>query len=174
MKPTLESKVAATFNMTDEVWKRHANPLSVWTRLFILPLFNVAVWSRIWIDYYCLIPISLVFIWTWLNPRFFPPPKSTDNWASKAVLGERVWLNRQNIAIPDHYIFPVNSLTILMFLGCIVLIWGLWQLALIPTLIGTLVVICGKLYFLNYMVTLFDLMKTKSKEYESWLYKKSS
>lgn len=174
MKPTLESKIAETFNMTDEVWRRHTNPLSVWTRLIILPLFNISIWSRTWIDYYSLIPITLVLTWTWLNPRFFSPPRSTNSWASKAVLGERVWLNRKNIPIPDGYIFPVNLLTILMLLGGILLIFGLWNFLLIPTIIGTFVVICGKLYFLNYMVKLFNEMKRKSNEYASWLYKKSS
>ncbi len=174
MKPTLESKVADTFNMTDEVWRRHANPMSVWTRLLILPLFNIALWSRIWIDYYCLIPIILIAIWTWLNPRFFAPPKSTNNWASKAVLGERVWLNRKNIPIPDHYILPVNLLTLLMSLGTILLIFSLWKLVLTPTIVATVIVIGGKLYFLDYMVRLFEHMKSKSEEYESWLYKNSS
>lgn len=174
MKPTLESKLADTFDMTDEVWRRHSNPLSVWTRLFILPLFNIAIWSRVWIGYYCLIPVAILIFWTWLNPRFFPPPKSTDNWASKAVLGERVWLNRKNRSIPGYYFFPVNFLTISMFAGSIFLIWGLWKLFLTPVLIGTVLTVGGKLYFLHYMVKLFDEMKEETEEYKSWLYKKSS
>ena len=174
MEPGFESKVAQAFNMTDEVWKRHANPLSVWTRFFILPLFNIAILSRVWIGYYCLIPVALLLIWTWLNPRFFPPPESTDNWASKAVLGERVWLNRKEIPIPMRYIQPVNLLSLFMFAGTLLLIWGLWKVHVIVVVIATSLVIGGKIYFLNYMVKLFDEMKAESEEYESWFYKKSS
>ncbi|MEM6467372.1 MAG: DUF6653 family protein, partial [Pseudomonadota bacterium] len=33
-------------SMSDEVWERHANPLSGWSRMTIPPLFVAAVWSR--------------------------------------------------------------------------------------------------------------------------------
>ncbi|CUH46203.1 hypothetical protein RUA4292_00368 [Ruegeria atlantica] len=37
--------------MKDEIWLRHANPWSVWTRVLTpLPLLALAIWSREWID----------------------------------------------------------------------------------------------------------------------------
>ena len=36
-------------------------------------------------------PLALGLLWTWLNPRFFATPATTDRWSSKAVFGERVW-----------------------------------------------------------------------------------
>lgn len=57
--------------MEDATWKRHANPCSVWTRFMILPLFVLAIWSRAWIGWWCCVPIGLLLVWTFLNPRVF-------------------------------------------------------------------------------------------------------
>ncbi len=84
--------------MSDETRERHANPWSVWTRYGALPILIAAIWSHVWVEWWSLIPILMTVLWIWLNPRVFPRPISTKNWASKAVLGERVWLNR--IALP--------------------------------------------------------------------------
>lgn len=76
--------------MTPQVWARHSNPWSGWSRLTVLPLFALAVWSRIWLGWGALGPILLVLVWTWLNPRIFATPKRTDNWMSRGVLGEQI------------------------------------------------------------------------------------
>jgi hypothetical protein len=38
--------------MSDDVWSRHANPRSGWSRMTIPPLFALAVWSRDWIGWW--------------------------------------------------------------------------------------------------------------------------
>lgn len=53
---TLERKIAAAFNMSEDAWARHANPWSVWTRIATaLPLLILAVWSRVWLGWRSLI-----------------------------------------------------------------------------------------------------------------------
>lgn len=47
MQKTLESRIARLFSMSDDTWKKHANPWSVWTRFTALPALVVAVWSRV-------------------------------------------------------------------------------------------------------------------------------
>ena len=37
------SKIAGAFAMTDDAWKRHANPWSVWTRFAAIPLMILIV-----------------------------------------------------------------------------------------------------------------------------------
>ncbi|MGB3513280.1 MAG: DUF6653 family protein [Microcoleaceae cyanobacterium] len=167
---TTEQKIANLFQMTDEVWQGHTNPWSVSTRYSVLPLIIVSIWSRIWINWWCLIPIFLSIIWTWINPRIFPKPTSTNNWASKAVLGERVWLNREKIEIPKHH-FPVIRITNLISLaGLPFCIWGLIQLNIWATFLGVILVILGKTWFLDRMVWLYAEMKDATPKYRSWLY----
>jgi hypothetical protein len=164
------NRIAASFVMSDGVWRRHANPWSFWTRLIILPLFALALWSRVWIGWWALAPLALVVVWTWINPRAFPPPATTDRWVSKAVLGERVWLARDRIAIPSHHAVAANLLSAVAALGVPFYGWGLYALEIWPTLFGMSLMVFGKLWFVDRMVWLYEDMKDASPEYRSWLY----
>ncbi|MDF5751760.1 DUF6653 family protein [Spongiactinospora sp. TRM90649] len=74
------AKVAAAFRMTDEAWRRHANPWSVWTRFAAIPAMILAVWSRDWIGWWSLVPIAVVIVWLWLNPQV-PPRRGVERLA---------------------------------------------------------------------------------------------
>jgi len=89
---------------------RHANPWSVWTRFGVVSLIVLAVWSRDWIGWYSLIPVGLSLVWMMVNPLFFPAPRSTRNWASRGVFGERVWSERRNVEIPAQFRSPVPNI----------------------------------------------------------------
>ncbi len=162
--------ITASFAMTDEVWKRHSNPWSVWTRIPFIMLFALAVWSRIWIGGWALIPVALLLIWTWINPRAFPPPSSTDNWASKAVLGERVWLNRTTVPIPEHHRLAAKLLSTLSAIGVPFYVWGLYALEIWPTVLGTSLILFGKVWFIDRMAWLYEDMHDKTPDYRIWLY----
>jgi hypothetical protein len=73
--------------MDDRVWRRHANPWSGWTRVAALPLLVLAIWSRVWIGWWALVAVWLVVVWTWLNPRLFPEPRTLDAWMSRGRAG---------------------------------------------------------------------------------------
>ncbi|MBE9190791.1 hypothetical protein IQ230_10570 [Gloeocapsopsis crepidinum LEGE 06123] len=167
---TLESKIAAAFSMSDDTWARHANPWSVGTRFTVLPLLILAIWSRAWLGWRSLIPISIVVVWMWINPRIFPPPASTNSWAAKAVLGERVWLNRDKIPVPEHHRRIPSILSIVSTTGMLFVIYGLVTFNIWSTLLGTVVVYLGKLWFIDRMVWLYEDMKDTNAEYRSWLY----
>jgi len=166
---TTERKIANFFRLNDETWMRHANPWSVWTRYTVLPLFVLAVWSRIWLSWWCLIPIALSVIWTFVNPVLFPKPSSTRNWASKAVLGERVYLNRDNISIPNHHKKLPGILNGITAIGLMPLTWGILVMNVWLAMLGIVWIYIGKTLFLNRMVHLFDDMQHHP-EYNGWLY----
>ncbi|RCV88349.1 hypothetical protein DU505_13730 [Billgrantia montanilacus] len=165
-----ERAMAAMFRMNEQTWARHANPWSVWTRNTALPLLVVAIWSRVWLGWWALVPLALALLWTWLNPRLFPVPASTRNWASKAVLGERVWLNRRQVPIPAHHSRALHLLSAIAALGLPFLAWGLYNLQLWPTLLGSVLIYAGKLWFLDRMVWLYQDMCELHPEYRRWLY----
>lgn len=163
-------KIAQFFNLNEDNWRRHSNPWSVWTRNLSLPLLILAFWSRIWIGWYCLIPIALAILWTWINPRMFPAPKSTKNWASRAVLGERVWLRRKEIPIPLPHRSMPHILSAVAGIGSLLVITGVYLLHIWPTILGCTLVYAGKLWFLDRMVWLYLDMKDNIEEYDSWNY----
>jgi hypothetical protein len=139
--------------MDDRVWRRHANPWSGWTRVAILPLFVLAVWSRVWIGWWALVAVALVVVWTWANPRVFPEPRSHDAWMSRGVLGERVLLEHR-AEIPAGHARAANVLSWLAAPGAVLMAWGLWVLWWEGAVFGALLTMLPKLWFLDRMVWL--------------------
>lgn len=144
--------------MSDDVWKRHANPLSVWTRIPIIYFLAFAIWSRVWLGWYALIPISLVVIWIWLNPRIFVKYNSIDNWATKGVYGERIYLRRKenDNQISKHHLQASKILTIISILGTILMAIGLYLLDFWMAFSGSTIAFLGKLWFCDRMVWIYE------------------
>jgi hypothetical protein len=166
----MDVSIAEKLMVMDEAsWQRHANPLSVYTRYTALPMLAAAVWSRVWLGWWSLLPIALAILWVWLNPRLFPIPAGTRSWASRSVLGERVWLNRKAVPIPPEHARAAMLLSIGNGLVSLVVIYGLVVLDLIATLGGILLVIIVKSWFLDRMVWLFEVMAARHPPYAAWL-----
>lgn len=168
---TFERKIAKVFHLTDENWKKHSNPWSVWTRYSVLPIIVLAFWSRIWIGWWCLVPGIISILWMFFNPVFFSKPKSTKNWASKSVLGERVYLNRDIIDIPEHHKTPlIKILNIVSSIGMILAIWSIVYYSIWGAILGVCLAYLGKSWFLDRMVWLYEDMKGEVEEYRNWEY----
>ncbi len=157
-----------SMSMDDTTWMRHANPLSVWTRFSCLPLIILAIWSRVWLSWWALVPLALALLWTWANPRVFPPPARTDSWASLGTFGERVFLNRKAVPIPAHHERWAFVLMGLSMLGLIPMVWGLWVLDVPLTLLGLVTVVLPKVWFVDRMVWLYQDMQDAHPDYTGW------
>ncbi len=138
--------------MSDATWDRHANPWSGWTRVATMPLLTLALWSRTWLGWWSLLPIMLVALWIWVNPRLFPPPRSLDNWMSRGVLGERIWLKNSKGSIAEHHRVVIRATTWIASCGALIWLGGLIWLSLTATLSGLAISMLGKLWFLDRMV----------------------
>lgn len=156
--------------MDDATWERHANPLSVWTRVVTgIPVIFGAVWSIKHFGLWSLFILFISVLWLWLNPRLFSRPKYTNNWASKVTFGERVWLNRSKIKIPQHHVKWANFLSLVGGVGFLVGIVGAYMNFLLPVVVGGLMSWFGKMWFGDRMVWLYEDMKDLNPEYKDWL-----
>lgn len=166
----LEQAITALFRMDERTWMRHAHPGSVWSRASVYPLLIAVIWYRTALGYWTLPLVALLLVWTWLNPRVFPPPRTTSRWASKSVFGERVWLRRRQTPIPArHRTFP-QVLNALNGLATLLIVWGLIEKQFWPCLSGLLLTYAFKFWFLDRMVWLFEDMYPHHPEYARWLY----
>lgn len=151
---TLERRIAAAFRMDDATWGRHANPWSGWTRLTALPLLALAGWSRAWIGGWWVLALAAALAWTWFNPRLFPPPARMDAWMTRGVLGERIWLARDTRPVPARHRLVPNLLSAIAGGGVMLAVFGVIVLAVWPTVMGVVVAMLAKLWFLDRMVWL--------------------
>jgi hypothetical protein len=148
--------MAKVFGLEGDAWQRHANPLSVYTRIPIPPLLAAAIWSRTRIGWWSLVPVGAVCAWTAVNPRAFPPPRSLDNWASKAVLGETYWTKRKEVPVPARHRVAPNVLGGISALGVPFIARGLFVRNGWMTVLGLAVQMAGKMWFLDRMAILYD------------------
>ncbi len=131
--------------MDDATWLRHANPWSVWSRASVLPLVILAVWSRHWLGRWSWAAIAAAVAWMWANPRIFHRPKDHGQLGFAGVLGERVWLNRDVVPVPERHRVVPHLLNGVTAVGTVFVVWGLVTLAVWPTLLGSVLIYCGKL-----------------------------
>lgn len=146
--------LAKVFGMTEQVWRRHANPWSGWSRAVTgLPLIALAVWSRVWVGWWSLGCFGVVALWLWLNPRVFPAPRRYDAWMSRGVMGEKVFLAHRD-EIPAHHRRVAVILAWLSLPGTLVFAWGLWALDPGAVILGGALAALPKFWFIDRMVWL--------------------
>ena len=168
-KATFQNRVAKLFGLEGDKWMRHANPWSVGTRFAVLPLLALSVWSRDWIGWWSLILITLSVVFLMTNPLLFPPPRSTRNWASKGVFGERVYANRTEVEIPPQYRSPVPVVAnALSAVGMSTLVYGLVVLNPLAVVAALVIQQTAKSWYIDRMVLLYEDMKARDPEYARW------
>lgn len=136
-------------SMDDRAWARHASPWSVWTRIATpLPMLALSVWSRVWIGWWCLLPVALTLAWVWWNPRAFPPPRRFESWASRGVLAERAVIAHRGCVAPHHR-RAMAALTAASAAGLAPYAWGLWAFEPWAVAAGIVLVTGAKLWFVD-------------------------
>lgn len=154
--------------MNDAVWLRHANPLSGWTRLATGPVLFWAIWSHRWIGWFAIIPVAILAVWIWFNPRIFAKPKRADAWMTKGVLGERVWLNRAHAPIPPGFVRAAWLLNTAAGLGVAFAVAGFVIGDFWLAFLAWHFAMAMKLWFVDRMVWLWERMKDSAADYRDW------
>lgn len=137
------SVVAAAHGMTDEAWRRHANPWSVWTRFAAIPAFELSVWAREWIGWWCLAPVAAVLVWLFvLNVRLFGPVEPV-TWAARGIYGEQLHVEGR---LPAAHRTVLRLLMAAGLLSSVFIGWGLVALDLWPLAFGTTLLVGAQLW----------------------------
>lgn len=159
----------ARLHRLDEAgWARHANPLSGWTRAVTLPALTLVLWNRDALGVWTWPLVAALVLWTLVNPRLFPPPRDASAWMTRAVFGERIWLDRRNVEVPLHYRRAVPVILAISLAGLPLLGWGLYTMNGWATLFGLALGLLGKFWFLDRMVWLYGDMRKIDPIYCAW------
>ncbi|HKP28015.1 MAG TPA: DUF6653 family protein [Gemmatimonadales bacterium] len=148
------AEITRRFGMSDEVWRRHANPWSVWTRFAAIPAMILAIWSRVVLGWWALVPVVLVGVWLWLNPRVFAPVEPV-SWAAKGIYGERMWVHEGD-RIPMRERALLRWLALSGSIGFGLLAWGLYTLRVWPTVAGSAIIVIGQLWRIDRLGRIYD------------------
>ena len=156
---TAENRMARAFRLDDEGWARHANPWSGWSRFITcLPLLVLALWSRTWIGPWSAGPVLLALLWIWLNPRAFGPALDDRSWITKGVVGERFWSERGQRPVPERHQTVPHILNLTALAGLPFVVWGVVALDAWPAVLGMVLIIGGKLWYIDRMAILYEDM----------------
>lgn len=131
--------------LPDNIWERHTNKWSGWTRVLVIPLLFVALW------HHSGVAVFFIILWIIVNPMAFPPPKSTDNWMSKGVMGEKIYT--QNGVF--HWDFP-TFLNIINGLTFFPSLYFMYMQNFWPALYLATFSIVVKFWYLDRMVFLYE------------------
>jgi hypothetical protein len=71
------------------MFAHHANPWSAWSRWASTPLVLLPVWTRRRSQ------ALMAAIWFAVNPVIFPKINDERSWATRAMLGEELWISRR-------------------------------------------------------------------------------
>ena len=107
-----------------EIFRYHSNPWSAWTRLLSVPLVFVPIWTRSWRQG------AILGVWLIANPLVFPEPKDDRAWATRAMLGEEMWISKH----PLDWAMALSLGAAAFNLGGV---WGAYKRRLLPTAVCT-------------------------------------
>ncbi|MEM8553743.1 MAG: DUF6653 family protein [Pseudomonadota bacterium] len=154
--------------MSDDDWLRHANRWSVYTRIPILPALALVWWLRDPLGWGTWVLTLAFILWAYWNPRAFPVPKRRDTWPALGTFGERVFLDRARRPIPRHHAAWAHGLTVVTALGLAPLVYGLWVYDIWAVLLGLVVSVGGKVWFVDRMVGLYRDMARDHQDLAAW------
>ena len=100
-----------TATLFGRAWKRHSKPLSVCTRLLSYPLVFVPFWNRGWKQG------VIVAAWFATSPVHFSEPENRGAWATRVVLGEKLWMAER----------PLDSSMLINVTSAVLGAGGIWS-----------------------------------------------
>ncbi len=143
-------------HMTEKVWSRHTNPLSVWTRIASTPIPFVILWFRSELSWGVWPLLGASVLWFWINPRMFPEPHKKDGWTSRSILGEQLWLSKSAPRPTSLEALLIWASLATGIAGLVCAVAGVWFYAFSATVFGVVSMMLSKLVLLIPMASMYD------------------
>ncbi|SFT89529.1 hypothetical protein SAMN05444141_104207 [Pseudovibrio denitrificans] len=144
-------------------------PKSLLVRALVLPALLAPLWYQPTLGWFWAVALSVAAVaWVWIIPPFGKKNVGAQTWAQKAILGERMWLNRMFVPIPAPYHQKALALLVVGLIAVGLAIWAAATNNLPLMLTGGIIAYLAKFTSLFVMVKIFEHMKNAHPLYKSW------
>ncbi|WP_162265069.1 DUF6653 family protein [Polycladidibacter stylochi] len=151
------------------IWNRPVKPLATVVRTLLFPVVFVLIWMhQKWGWEATSASVALYLYFLWFISRLCPCATGAPSAMARAAIGQRMWLNRYAVTIPqkDHQLALLTS--IVMGSGIIGATIGALDNVLWLSLLSTTCIYAARIVQLILFVSLFQKMKNKHPIYRSW------
>lgn len=156
-------------NTQSAALKRISKPKNAFVRALVLPTLLTPLWFHETLGLFWAAALSIAaFFWIWAIPSFKTRQKDASSWPRKAMLGERMWLNRMFVPVPHQLHQQALALLIIGLAFAGVSVWGAIANDLPILLTGATLAYLSKLASMFLMVKIYELMKNAHPLYKGW------
>ncbi|WP_269582369.1 DUF6653 family protein [Roseibium sp. Sym1] len=146
-----------------------ASATAVLSKVLAPAVLSLGLWSKVWLGgafagLLCLVALILLV----LAPKFPGMNIVRFNWARQVGFGEKIWLNRMVIPVPQGLNYRLTTLYMVFWSGVLVALWG--GLATLPLLSATGLAVAYSAQFACFvkLIHLYRVMKDKYPLYRFW------
>jgi hypothetical protein len=146
-----------------------ASATAVLAKVLAPAALSLGLWSKVWFGgpfaaLVCLIAVILLV----LAPKFLGTNFVRFSWARQVGYGEKIWLNRMVIPVPQGLNYRLTTLYLVFWSGVLVALWG--GLATLPLLSATGLAVAYSAQFACFvkLIHLYQVMKDKYPLYRFW------
>jgi len=150
-------------------WLQPANPVQTVLRLFAPALLAAAIWSHAsfgagtaWAAAAAVIALLMT------SPLIFPKSARPASWISRAAFGERIWLNRMSVPVPQAEHHAALVLTLVSLGGAGIGLWGAFSANMWLAATGVMVSLIARMVFFDRMAALYGMMRDAHPLYRFW------
>ncbi|KZM48322.1 DUF6653 family protein [Labrenzia sp. OB1] len=143
--------------------------VSPYVKLAAPALVTGALWSHLWIGHAVAVLLTIVIAAVLLlipKPSIVSPHRN--GWTKLVGFGERIWLNRLLVAVPQGLNRRLTTLYLVFWSGTFVAVLGGFTASPILTSTGLLVAYCAQIIGFQKLIQLYRVMKDRDPLYRSW------
>jgi len=175
LKPNTPSgSYAAAANQMPSLLKaaktgKPATAIVVLLKLLAPLLLTACMWTQIWLGAagaigLCLCALVLMII----VPKLLPSTLARIDWARQVGYGEKIWLNRIFIPVPQGLNYRLTTLYLVFWAGVLVALWGAFAALPLLSATGLAVAYSAQATCFAKLIQLYKLMRERHPLYRFW------
>lgn len=142
---------------------------TILAKLLAPGVLTACLWTRSWFGMTEVVLLTLgVCMLLLFGPQIFSKAANRVTWARLAGYGERIWLNRLLIPVPQDLNHRLTILYIVFWLGALVAIWGAFAKLPILSVSGLVVAYSAQAVCLGKLIRLYAIMRERHPLYRFW------